>query len=73
MFALWCVPVDQNPKKSVLTTLVIGMLLTGEKRNQTQNITECSVEVTDNLLILAVWFMTIMDFIKPVTWCILSL
>lgn len=51
MFALWCVPVDQNPMKSVLTTSVISMLLT-KKKPKKQN-AESYVEITHNLLILS--------------------
>lgn len=34
MFALWFVPVDQNPGKSVLTTAVVGMLLALKKNKE---------------------------------------
>lgn len=34
MFAVWCVPVDQNPMKSELTTSVIGVLLTQKKKEK---------------------------------------
>lgn len=71
MFALWCVPVDQNPVKSVLTTSVIGMSLTKKKKKR-QN-AECYMEITYNLLILSVWFMAIMDFMKTLSQSILSL
>lgn len=49
MFAVWCVPVVQNPMKSELTTSVIGVLLTHKKKRQEN--AECYVEITYNLLI----------------------
>lgn len=72
MFAVWCVPVDQNPMKSDLTTSVIGMLLTQKKKKRQEN-AECYVEITYNLLILSVCFMAIMDFMKTLSLSILSL
>lgn len=46
MFALWCVPVHQNAMKSVLTTSLIGMLLTKlKKKNNNKNAVFC-MEIT---------------------------
>lgn len=57
MFAVWCVPVDQNPMKSELTTSVIGVLLTQKKKKKKrQENAECHVEITYNLLILCMLY-----------------
>lgn len=71
MFAVWCVPVVQNPMKSELTTSVIGVLLTHKKKRQEN--AECYVEITYNLLIFSVCFMAIMGFMKTLSLSILSL